>query len=135
MTTAQRLGQEAFAEAIRLKALPETRDRIVDHARVLYPALPAFVAYTSTEMGNIVGIEKDGRRWVIYGHWVGGYVYDLTTILRETRRHKRMDWLVGGSAGTNCKNVWSVGLDYLKGRVHFDELERLMKGYKVLVGA
>lgn len=129
MTVAQRLGQEAYSEVVRLLELPETAERIIAEARKQYPKLPALTDVKQLDSGY-VGIDKDKRRWVINGLWVSAGIFDMDTIIRETRRQHRMDWLLGGQANTNCKNVWGVSNPI---RIVFPEIEKLMKAYSLLV--
>lgn len=104
-----------------LKKNESTKLRIIEHAKSVHPALPVLVeSHFWNE--HVVGIDKDGRRWVLYGKWILGGMYEMTTIIRETRRKKPFNWLIGGEADKNCKNVWG-SQDEEKTRIMFHDLD------------
>jgi len=132
MSTSQEQGHKAFYEAIAMKSSDDTKARIVDHARKVYPALPDFALTEWLHGSKVLGTDKDGRRWVLYGKWIYGGVYDFTTIIRETRRRKPLDWLINGQANKNCKNVWG-SMDEAKTRIVFEGIEEKQREYLRLV--
>jgi hypothetical protein len=115
-------------EIAALKGKKSTLDAIVAHARKMFPALPEFVECNFCLNEKILGVDKDGRRWIMYGQWVFDGTYDLTTIIRETRRQHAFNWLIGGQADKNCKNVWGSN-DEGETRIVFHELEQKQKEY------
>lgn len=115
---------------IAAKGAKETMDVIVARAREAYPKLPTFVSTEWLHGEKVLGIDKNGRRWVIYGRWIVGGTYDITTIIRETRRNKAFDWLINGQANKNCKNVWGCAQGDL--RIVLPEIDKMSRAWFIL---